>query len=30
LQKLAANEMLMVSVGVPNSLGPGELLVKYG
>lgn len=30
LQKLAANEVLMVSVGVPNSLGPGELLVKYG
>ena len=30
LQKLAANEMLMVTVGVPNSLGPGELLVKYG
>ncbi|MEO9811677.1 acyl-CoA dehydrogenase family protein, partial [Marinobacter alexandrii] len=30
LQKLAANEMLMVSVGVPNSLGPGELLDKYG
>jgi acyl-CoA dehydrogenase len=30
LQKLAGNEMLMVSVGVPNSLGPGELLVKYG
>lgn len=30
LQKLSANEMLMVSVGVPNSLGPGELLVKYG
>ncbi|NWO07779.1 MAG: acyl-CoA dehydrogenase, partial [Alteromonadaceae bacterium] len=30
LQKLATNEMLMVTVGVPNSLGPGELLVKYG
>jgi acyl-CoA dehydrogenase len=30
LQKLAPNEMLMVTVGVPNSLGPGELLVKYG
>jgi acyl-CoA dehydrogenase len=30
LQKLASNEMLMVTVGVPNSLGPGELLVKYG
>ncbi|QBM18900.1 acyl-coenzyme A dehydrogenase [Marinobacter sp. JH2] len=30
LQKLAANEMLMVTVGVPNSLGPGELLLKYG
>ncbi|HBF92764.1 MAG TPA: acyl-CoA dehydrogenase, partial [Marinobacter adhaerens] len=30
LQKLASNETLMVSVGVPNSLGPGELLVKYG
>ncbi|PAV25561.1 acyl-CoA dehydrogenase [Tamilnaduibacter salinus] len=30
LQRLASNETLMVSVGVPNSLGPGELLVKYG
>ncbi|WP_336365668.1 acyl-CoA dehydrogenase [Marinobacter sp. C2H3] len=30
LQRLATNEMLMVTVGVPNSLGPGELLVKYG
>ncbi|MGR6870719.1 acyl-CoA dehydrogenase [Pseudomonas sp. HK3] len=30
LQKLATNESLMVSVGVPNSLGPGELLLKYG
>ena len=30
LQKLAVNESLMVSVGVPNSLGPGELLLKYG
>jgi acyl-CoA dehydrogenase len=30
LQKLAGNEMLMVTVGVPNSLGPGELLIKYG
>ena len=30
LQKLAINEALMVSVGVPNSLGPGELLLKYG
>ncbi|MBB5319685.1 acyl-CoA dehydrogenase [Marinobacter oulmenensis] len=30
LQKLASNEMLMVTVGVPNSLGPGELLLKYG
>lgn len=30
LQKIAANETLMVTVGVPNSLGPGELLVKYG
>ncbi|MHB0777223.1 acyl-CoA dehydrogenase [Halomonas sp. WWR20] len=30
LQKLAINETLMVSVGVPNSLGPGELLLKYG
>lgn len=30
LQKLAGNEMLMVTVGVPNSLGPGELLLKYG
>ncbi|ODC02811.1 acyl-CoA dehydrogenase [Terasakiispira papahanaumokuakeensis] len=30
LQKLACNESLMVTVGVPNSLGPGELLLKYG
>ncbi|WP_207308777.1 acyl-CoA dehydrogenase [Marinobacter caseinilyticus] len=30
LQRLACNETLMVSVGVPNSLGPGELLLKYG
>ncbi|MEX1056293.1 MAG: acyl-CoA dehydrogenase family protein, partial [Natronospirillum sp.] len=30
LQKLAINETLMVTVGVPNSLGPGELLLKYG
>ena len=30
LQRLSANEVLMTSVGVPNSLGPGELLVKYG
>ena len=30
LQKLSMNEALMVSVGVPNSLGPGELLLKYG
>ncbi|MGQ7273550.1 acyl-CoA dehydrogenase [Marinobacter sp. V034] len=30
LQRLAGNEVLMVSVGVPNSLGPGELLLKYG
>ncbi|MEQ5835624.1 acyl-CoA dehydrogenase [Marinobacter sp. NFXS9] len=30
LQRLASNESLMVSVGVPNSLGPGELLLKYG
>ena len=30
LQKLAMNETLMVVVGVPNSLGPGELLLKYG
>lgn len=30
LQRLASNETLMVSVGVPNSLGPGELLLKYG
>ncbi|GGY58613.1 acyl-CoA dehydrogenase [Marinobacter zhanjiangensis] len=30
LQRLGANEVLMTSVGVPNSLGPGELLVKYG
>ncbi|MFW5824419.1 MAG: acyl-CoA dehydrogenase, partial [Marinobacter sp.] len=30
LQRLAGNDVLMTSVGVPNSLGPGELLVKYG
>ncbi|RCV91193.1 acyl-CoA dehydrogenase [Billgrantia montanilacus] len=30
LQKLTINEMLMITVGVPNSLGPGELLLKYG
>ncbi|RRJ83826.1 acyl-CoA dehydrogenase [Aestuariirhabdus litorea] len=30
LQKLAFNDTLMVVVGVPNSLGPGELLLKYG
>lgn len=30
LQKLSSNEMLMINVGVPNSLGPGELLIKYG
>ncbi|MEX0623033.1 acyl-CoA dehydrogenase [Saccharospirillum sp.] len=30
LQKLSVNESLMVVVGVPNSLGPGELLLKYG
>lgn len=30
LQRLAGNEALMVTVGVPNSLGPGELLLKYG
>ncbi len=30
LQKLAVNEVLMICVGVPNSLGPGELLLKYG
>ena len=30
LQKLAFNETLMSTVGVPNSLGPGELLLKYG
>lgn len=30
LQKLSINETLMVTVGVPNSLGPGELLLKYG
>ncbi len=30
LQKLMVVETLMVSVGVPNSLGPGELLLKYG
>lgn len=30
LQKLVVDETLMISVGVPNSLGPGELLLKYG
>lgn len=30
LQKLSFNDSLMVSVCVPNSLGPGELLLKYG
>lgn len=30
LQKLSASDVLMICVGVPNSLGPGELLVKYG
>ncbi|MEJ2680881.1 MAG: acyl-CoA dehydrogenase [Gammaproteobacteria bacterium] len=30
LQKLTYNDALMVSVCVPNSLGPGELLLKYG
>jgi acyl-CoA dehydrogenase len=30
LQKLSFNDALMVSVCVPNSLGPGELLLKYG
>lgn len=30
LQKLSLSETLMVTVGVPNSLGPGELLLKYG
>ncbi|MGC3872412.1 acyl-CoA dehydrogenase [Halomonas sp. GXIMD04776] len=30
LQKLSINETLTVTVGVPNSLGPGELLLKYG
>ncbi|PMR78774.1 acyl-CoA dehydrogenase [Billgrantia endophytica] len=30
LQKLTVSEMLMITVGVPNSLGPGELLLKYG
>lgn len=30
LQKLAVNSTLMTTVGVPNSLGPGELLLKYG
>ncbi|WP_110687793.1 acyl-CoA dehydrogenase [Salinicola aestuarinus] len=30
LQKLSFNETLMSTVGVPNSLGPGELLLKYG
>ena len=30
LQKLSVNQTLMVVVGVPNSLGPGELLLKYG
>lgn len=30
LQKLSSSDVLMISVGVPNSLGPGELLIKYG
>ncbi len=30
LQKLSVCSTLTVTVGVPNSLGPGELLVKYG
>ncbi|MGM0522362.1 MAG: acyl-CoA dehydrogenase, partial [Pseudomonadota bacterium] len=30
LQKLGNSEILWVTVGVPNSLGPGELLLKYG
>ncbi|WP_017430206.1 acyl-CoA dehydrogenase [Vreelandella jeotgali] len=30
LQKISVNETLMSTVGVPNSLGPGELLLKYG
>ncbi len=30
LQKLSVNQTLMIVVGVPNSLGPGELLLKYG
>ncbi|MCH8550530.1 MAG: acyl-CoA dehydrogenase [Natronospirillum sp.] len=30
LQKLSVNVTLGVTVGVPNSLGPGELLLKYG
>jgi len=30
LQRLSSSDVLMISVGVPNSLGPGELLVKYG
>jgi len=30
LQRLSSNEVLMTTVGVPNSLGPGELLLKYG
>lgn len=30
LQKLVVDETLMITVGVPNSLGPGELLLKYG
>jgi len=30
LQKLSSSDVLMISVGVPNSLGPGELLLKYG
>ena len=30
LQKLSSSDVLMITVGVPNSLGPGELLLKYG
>lgn len=30
LQKISVNSSVMSTVGVPNSLGPGELLLKYG
>ncbi|MGM0564254.1 MAG: acyl-CoA dehydrogenase [Pseudomonadota bacterium] len=30
LQMVSANSSVMSTIGVPNSLGPGELLLKYG